>query len=408
MTIALFDPDRHQHLDIGGWDADRACDTIERIVSDARRAFTPKGLWKIHPNDQEGDEEGPHTSLYFGAAGVIWGLNHLVSEGAASTGPSFAEYLPEIQNRNRSMLESKAWRELLGSAWQTRSWLLGDAGILFTQWKITRSEAVLSSLAEAIAENTEDPSLELMWGAPGTMLAALDMYRHSGSTFWKDLYCAGARALEASFHYDERLGAHIWTQNLYGRVGQYLGPVHGYAGNVHVLLKGRDLIGDAQWASLSSQIARTLEVTAVKSSYGVNWPSRAQPNRDGAPLLLQHCHGAPGMVTALSGLKEPIDELLLGGGELTWKAGPLKKGPGLCHGTAGNAFAFLKLFERTGDTIWLDRARRFAMHAIMQSDAEAAYLGCRRFSLWTGDIGLACFLWECVRGSARFPTVDVL
>jgi hypothetical protein len=36
-------------------------------------------------------------------------------------------------------------------------------------------------------------------------------------------------------------------------------------------------------------------------------------------------------------------ELALGGGELTWRAGPLRKGAGLCHGTAGNGFAFLRL-----------------------------------------------------------------
>ena len=114
------------------------------------------------------------------------------------------------------------------------------------------------------------------------------------------------------------------------------------------------------------------------------------------------------MVTALAGLDQPIDDLLLGGGELTWAAGPLAKGANLCHGTGGNAFAFLKLFQRTGDEMWLDRARAFAMHAIAQSDAEAAEVGRRRYSLWTGDLGMACFLWECIHGTARFPTMDVL
>ena len=39
-------------------------------------------------------------------------------------------------------------------------------------------------------------------------------------------------------------------------------------------------------------------------------------------------------------------ELAIGGGELTWRAGPLRKGPGLCHGTAGNGFAFLRAARR--------------------------------------------------------------
>ena len=54
--------------------------------------------------------------------------------------------------------------------------------------------------------------------------------------------------------------------------------------------------------------------------------------------------------------------------ELTWRAGPHgeEKGPGICHGTAGNGYAFLKTFERTGDELWLERARRFAVHALEQ------------------------------------------
>ena len=405
---ALFDPDRHQPLVGAAWDAAAARAAIERIVQETRDAFTPDDLWQIHPNDEEDDDPGPQTSLYFGAAGVIWGLDHLAREGVVSPGPSFAEHIPDIQSRNRRMLDSEMWRKLLGPGWQTRSWLLGDAGVLFTQWKTAPSEPVLSALVDTLAENTEDPALELMWGAPGTMLAALELYRSSGSARGADIYRAGARALETSLQRDESLGADIWTQTLYGRRAQYLGPVHGFAGNAFVLIQGRDLLDPEQWTSLSSRIARTLEATAIRGSRGINWAPMAGEQRPGAPLLVQHCHGAPGMVTALSALDAPVDELLLGAGELTWAAGPLAKGANLCHGTAGNAYAFLKLFERTGDGEWLDRARSFAMHAIMQSDAEATQLGRRRYSLWTGDIGLACFLWECIRASARFPTMDVL
>jgi hypothetical protein len=79
----------------------------------------------------------------------------------------------------------------------------------------------------------------------------------------------------------------------------------------------------------------------------------------------------------------------------------------LCHGTGGNAYAFLVLHARTGDTRWRDRARAFAMHAIAQFEAETARVGRLRHSLWTGDIGLAIFLWDCLRGKAEFPTLDV-
>lgn len=34
-------------------------------------------------------------------------------------------------------------------------------------------------------------------------------------------------------------------------------------------------------------------------------------------------------------------------GDLVWQQGLLKKGPGLCHGVAGNAYALLRLWKAT-------------------------------------------------------------
>jgi hypothetical protein len=125
-------------------------------------------------------------------------------------------------------------------------------------------------------------------------------------------------------------------------------------------------------------------------------------------LLVQFCHGAPGFVTCLARYPgTALDALLLAAGETTWTAGPLAKGANLCHGTAGNAYAFLVLFERTQDERWLERARAFAMHAIAQARADAAQFGQLRHSLWSGDRGLAIFLVDCIRAQARFPTLDV-
>ena len=124
-------------------------------------------------------------------------------------------------------------------------------------------------------------------------------------------------------------------------------------------------------------------------------------------VLVQWCHGAPGIVTSLADLPDPqLDELLVAAGELVWAAGPLTKGAGLCHGTAGNGYAFLKLYRRTGEAIWLGRARAFAMHAIAQSERHATDYGMRRYSLWTGDLGLAIYLRNCLDGGDGWPNLD--
>ena len=75
-----------------------------------------------------------------------------------------------------------------------------------------------------------------------------------------------------------------------------------------------------------------------------------------------------------------------------WRAGPLAKGSSICHGTAGNALALLELFDLTGDELWLDRARRFAMHALAQVRTRRSQVGHGRHSLMTGDLGVAAAL----------------
>ncbi|MEM7797491.1 MAG: LanC-like protein [Cyanobacteria bacterium P01_C01_bin.118] len=156
----------------------------------------------------------------------------------------------------------------------------------------------------------------------------------------------------------------------------------------------------------------TVVHTAVTEDGRANWPAVYDAAKLDQPLqLVQYCHGAPGMVIALAslpkGVNEQFDRILEQGGELTWQAGPLKKGSNLCHGTGGNGYAFLKLFIRTGDQMWLDRARAFAMHAIEQYQLSKKLYGQLRYPLWTGDLGLAIYLWDCLQAQAKFPTVDL-
>jgi len=130
-----------------------------------------------------------------------------------------------------------------------------------------------------------------------------------------------------------------------------------------------------------------------------------QPQRR---ICLQWCTGAPGV---LAGAWEYLDEdLLLAGAELTWRAGAHgdEKGHGICHGTSGNGFALLKAFARTGDERWLERARRFAVHALGQAERLRAANGRGRYSLWTGDVGTALFAAACLDKDARYPILDIV
>ena len=227
-----------------------------------------------------------------------------------------------------------------------------------------------------------------MWGSPGTILAA----RACGLV-------ADERDSAAVLAARWEEGSDTWRQELYGRTDSYLGPAHGVAGNIQVLRGHVD--GDV----LRARTARLLARTARREGELANWPPIDAPWGEVATRVrVQWCHGAPGLVTTLGDLMPR--ELALAGGELTWRAGPLRKGANLCHGTAGNGFAFLRLLELTGDERWLGRARSFAMHAIGQVDAARARFGRGRHSLWTGDVGTALYLRACVDADARFPTID--
>ena len=175
------------------------------------------------------------------------------------------------------------------------------------------------------------------------------------------------------------------------------------------MVRGRAMLSAERCRELERRAAAALSATAVRDGSFANWPLAADAaNRPGI-LWLQHCSGAPGIVNCLASLpRDPhTDELLIAGGELTWCAGPTVKLPSLCHGASGSGYAFLKLHARTGEERWLQRARQFAMHGIEQAERGVRQHGQRKFSLWTGDLGLAVFLCDCIRADARFPTLDV-
>jgi hypothetical protein len=79
------------------------------------------------------------------------------------------------------------------------------------------------------------------------------------------------------------------------------------------------------------------------------------------------------------------------------------KGANLCHGTAGNGYACLALLRRTGDERWLTRAREFAMHAAGQVARSRSEDGRGRYTLWTGNLGTALYLADCIDGGGEPP-----
>jgi hypothetical protein len=359
----LYTPALHEPLTHRPWNEAWVRAAVAAIVADADRAYGD--LWPADSSDAAGIENTPLKDVYCGAAGVAWALAEL---GSSLDLPHVA---CEVVERYREAPDTVTSIELPRE--HRSSLLCGEGGILFVACKLAPNEALAHDLRGLVDANLTNETNELMFGVPGTLLIARAMG-------WDDAAAAGERALR-----DARGADGLWTQHLGGHATQMFGPVHGFVGNVAAL-------GDT--AGAGDILARH----ALRENGHVNWlPAPTDPK-----IRLQWCHGAPGIVaTAVDYLDE---DLLLGGAQLTWDAGPFathEKGPGLCHGTAGNGYALLKMFERTQDELWLERARAFAVHALEQVQALPP-----RYSLFTGGVGAALFAEDCLAGAPRFPFVN--
>jgi hypothetical protein len=364
----LFTPAAHEPLVDEPWSADEARTAIASIVADAENAFDDG--WSMHPLDVEKDDD-PATrfrTVYLGGAGVVAAFHRLAQRGLVDLRRDYVPYLERSLEAPPDFPDDDAERSL---------WM-GETGIRMVLQRLAPSQANLERLSELIAANEQDERCELMLGSPGTILAGRELGLDvTASIEWLH----GQRDTEG-----------LWTQQLYGRTTRYLGPAHGFAGCVLAL-------GNV------TAVSEILQCFAVEEDGLVNWPPLpgfrlGEGSRDGQ-IRTQWCHGAPGIVATLAHLLD--EELAVAGGELTWRAGPLRKGANLCHGTAGNGYAFLALLNRTGDERWLTRARTFAMHAAGQVEHSRSDYGRGRYTLWTGDLGTALYLADSTDGGGQLP-----
>jgi len=395
----MFQQSHHFVPTFRAWDEEEAAMAIQEIAADALTMLDKALLWPTHPME-DGAPDGLGC-VYFGAAGVIWALDYLGRVHSIPTdGPDFRPSLKAALERNAPWFAKTGYP---GHA----SFLMGELGIRLVQMRVAPEPDLADYIRAQAANNSDLPTVELMSGLPGSMLACTHMGNMVDDDRFEALFRIQAARLLAELETTD--DGPIWTQDLYGGKQRWLGPVHGFAGNMVPLLRGWRWLRPEQQAVVAEAVPRTLASYAVQSDLGATWQPAVPSSKP--PLLCQHCHGAPGMVTTFADAPfstPQLEVLLLQGGELTWNAGPLCKGSNLCHGTGGNGYALFKLYQRTKDPLWLYRARAFAMVSIDQVRGARAAFGRGRYSLWTGDVGLGIYLWDCITGEPRFPTIDVL
>ena len=396
----LYRPEAFEPLTDSSWDEERVRAAIRSIVADTDASFRgPKLFWKAEAWDKW-QATSPMKNLYVGTAGVLWALDELRRRGHAETTLDLADLALRNVELFRERPDIGKWVKLPGPP--ESGFMAGETGILLVAYQLAPSEQLAADLLARVRANVDNQAEEVMWGAPGTLVAARLMHEWTREQGWRDAAKETAEAL-----WSRRGSDGLWVQRLYGQELRSLTPPHGLVGNVQAL---RPVLDARRRRKLERETAAVLTRTAVVEDGLANWPPRDRPELPGpdGQIRVQWCAGAPGIVIAAADYLD--EEPLLRGAELPWHTGPpnLDKGPGICHGTAGNGYAFLKAFARTGDERWLERARRFAVHAQEQVERLRTQRGGARHSLWTGDLGVALYAADCLDARASYPFFDAV
>ena len=403
MAVELYKPDAFEPLTDEPWEEARARAAIRAIAGDAERAFDSDSLWPVVDDWDAGGGRArlPLARLYSGASGVVWALDTLRRRGHVEVA---------LDLRAAALRAVEAWRADPDTPERREppvvthaSLFFGETGVLLVAWRLTGEKQLADALYARVRENWDNEANDLMVGSPGTMLAARAMLEWTGEERWADAWRESADELWRRRYFDG-----FWT---YPPFGKSPGASHGIGTNTNVLLGGGELFPAERAEELRRGTAEALARTAVVQDGLANWPMAVEDcvnlvGWDGQ-IRLQWCHGGAGVVASAAAYLD--EELLLAGAELVWRAGApvMEKGTGICHGTAGNGYALLKTFERTGDEIWLERARAFAVHVLGQVERwRERRGGAGRYTLWTGDLGAALFVADCLDVRTAVPIVD--
>ena len=229
----MIEPARHVSLRPIRWnESEEKRATLQQL----NEHFDAERFWPAHPQD-DGVRDG-HSSFYFGATGMIWAIDYLGRVGATKARFDFRPVLARLMDANRAELPN------YGKYAEHGSLLFGDLGTALLVMRLDPSPATADLIHARADANTTLPVRELMWGTPGSMITCVHMAAMTAEPRWRALFAIqAARLLE---ELEETDHGPLWTQDLYGNHRRYLGPVHGYAGNMIALMRGWEWLTDAQ------------------------------------------------------------------------------------------------------------------------------------------------------------------
>jgi len=361
--------------------------------------------------------------LYVGCAGVGYAFYHV------SACDVFADRRGELLNNAKTYIDVA-----LGCTTSKRSrdpqtaFLLGSAGV-YVVGSLINSAMGQSGMAGDLVKRFKGlaPALqpvnfarsgsdELFVGRAGYICGALELGKHfkNEGLFVEETSALCKSMIQSGRDYSHKHRSHSPLMYAYYDT-EYLGAAHGLSSILQMLLSCPHFLSSDP--SAHQYVRASVDfMLALMQSNGNIPPAmdEVESSQRGAEDELVHwCHGGPGIVYlfAKAYLVYRDDKYLdacLRCGELTWRCGLLRKGPGICHGVSGSGYVFLLLYRLTGDPRHLHRALQFAEFMETSEFKAKARTPDSPYSLYEGLAGTVCFLTDLMQPNvAKFPFFDV-
>jgi eukaryotic-like serine/threonine-protein kinase len=335
---------------------------------------------------------GPHCSVNNGAAGIAhaWYRLALFREDAESLAAATAwarRGVSWLNSDEAFFLRDKTFTpQTVGRAGLFHS----AAGLHCVRGLIANANANQGELTRAVSDfaassKSRSDKWDLTLGRAGVLLGSTLLFEsarqpHAAVRKYGDrLSSALTRELAAA-------GSVTTSQRITA-----LGIAHGWAGGLYALLRWASATHRAPAAWVMEQLEELASCAQI-SGRGAVWPRfRAQtdPSLEGT-----WCNGGTGLVFLwlLAAESCADDRFIRLAEDAGWSVAdrPFDRAVDLCCGSAGRAYAFLALYRRTGDSVWLNRAKRFAAHAVSESDPDAP----TAHRLYKGALGVALLINE--------------
>eukprot|EP00419_Tripos_fusus_P061802 CAMPEP_0172926742 /NCGR_PEP_ID=MMETSP1075-20121228/216176_1 /TAXON_ID=2916 /ORGANISM="Ceratium fusus, Strain PA161109" /LENGTH=394 /DNA_ID=CAMNT_0013787877 /DNA_START=84 /DNA_END=1268 /DNA_ORIENTATION=+ len=199
----------------------------------------------------------------------------------------------------------------------------------------------------------------------------------------------------------------------------YVGAAHGIVGILAMLLHCHSLLSKESQQLVCNTLDRLVAERFVSGNLPIILGDECDEH-------VHWCHGAPGMPGLLAVAAEVLGDATgtlqraaVQAADVVWERGVILKGNGLCHGLAGNGYAFLSLFRLTNDVAQLRRAAAFVelLRYVPLQQAMSRHPDPQRRvpgvpdsprSLMEGSAGVVCFLLDAsFPFASRFPAWEL-